>query len=305
MMSQLEDFLMGKDAEASGTRLMPNSPSPEPGKRRNPAVINKMADGMETTEGQSGEQYQKAPQQAEPKLRVDTTGKEAPTMAVEKKAQHYALASCGRYPLDSYSDVKTASAYYTDNWKKMAPVHRHEFCVNLAKRASVLGVDHPTAGDFDKYASETYGTRDQLDATVGARRSCIKEASHLDALAELNLLRGLIPAADFAEALGEFDKVASIDHLYDEHILDPYASTFGVKVAEETGSTVVGNDYLSHCDLKIFSRTNSDQLKPMFGGDFVDEFRKDPVAIFKSLPNDQKKVIIRLVNSFSTDPTPT
>jgi hypothetical protein len=37
----------------------------------------------------------------------------------------------------------------------------------------------------------------------------------------------------------------------------------------------------------------------------VDEFRKDPVAVTKSLPRDQRKMVIRLASSTLTDPTTT
>lgn len=284
-MDQFESFLLGKEGEASGTHLMPNAPCSDQGKTTRPSrTIKKVA-------GEDG-------------FHVDTTGKEAPRAEPEKRAQHYALPSCDRYPLDSYADVKTASVYYVENWRQMAPTHRHEFCVNLQKRASALGIDTPVAGDFNHYSSETYGSQAQLERAVDARAYHIKEAHLQDALRNLHRLQPTLDPEDFAVALGEFDKVASIDHLYDEHLLDPYASTFGTKVAEE-GATVVGNDYLSHGALKNFALSSANQLEGMFGDDFVKEFRKDPVAIFKSMPDAQKKVIARVINMACSDPTPT
>ena len=304
-MSQFEEFLVGKEAETSGTYLMPNSPSVDQGKTKSPAVIRKEAEELPKTEGQPGEQYVKAPQQAPPKFKVDTAGKEPPTAAVEKKAHRYALPSCSMYELDSYTDVKTASAYYVEHWKLMAPVHRHEYCVNLSKRASELGIDTPEDGEFQKYASEDYASSAHMERALQSRAPFIKEAHQVGVLNDIYLLKGLLTPGDFAEALGEFDKEAGIDHLYDEHILDPYASVFGKVAENETGSIVVGNEYMSDRDLKIFAKTNVDKLRPMFGHEFIDEFRKDPVAIFKSLPLDQKKVVARMVNSSSTDPTTT
>ena len=303
-MSQLVDFLMDKESEASGSHLMPHSPAVTQGKTKNPAMIRKNACGLETTEGQPGEQPKKAPQMGSPTFRVDTTGKEPPKLVPEKTAQHYALPSCSRYPLDSYADVKQASAYYADNWKAMAPVHRHEFCSNLSKRASALGITPTDAGMLPKYASTTYGSQLQVDSAFDSRVSFLKTAEEKSVLEELRGLQTRVTPQALAGALCEFDKTASIDHLYDEHILDPYAALLG-KVAEDSDSTIVGNDYLSHNALREFARTNAPQLEDMYGDEFVNEFRKDPVAIFQSMPNSQKKVIARLVNSLCTDPTPT
>jgi hypothetical protein len=79
--------------------------------------------------------------------------------------------------------------------------------------------------------------------------------------------------------------------------MDPYYSTFGFqKVAEESDewSDVVGNYQITAKELKTFALAQWMRLQKQFGLEFAEEFRKDPIAIYKSLPVDQKKLIIRL-----------
>lgn len=303
-MSELENYLMDKQADVSGTHLMPSGSPTHSDPRANPTkTIRKVGEALEQNDGVPGEQIEKLPQAAPIKLRVDTTGKEAPTVPTAKEAQYYALPSHRRYPLDSYAHVKTAAIYFDENVRFMAPEIRREYCSNLVKRASMLGID--VGAHARKYGAEGYANQGQVDAALDMRKGVIKEAMHLQGLEYLRKNRELMRAEDFAVALCEFDKVASIDHLYDSDVPDPYWTTYGEKKAEDDGALLVGNDYISQEDLKRFARTSSNRLEDTFGEDFVDEFRKDPVSITKSLPVDQKKMIIRLAASSLTDPTPT
>ena len=302
-MSQLVDFLMGKEAEVSGTHPMPNSPSPRPGKRCSPTqTIGKQAESLEVTEGQAGEQYESAPQAPPPKpLRVDVSGKAAPKVQEEKTAQNYALPSCRRYPLDSYTQVKQASAYFDHNHLLMAPVHRREYGQNLVKRAGALGIK--VSAMAERYGADSWASEGDLHVAKSCRRSGLSKEAHVAVLDDLFEKRAMMRPEDFAVALSEFDQVTGLDQHYDSGVLDPYFSTFG-KVAE-TKSIIIGNEYLSYEDLKHFAQASADQLEAPYGEDFVKEFRKDPVGIFSSLPMAQKKVVARLVNSFISDPTPT
>lgn len=301
-MSELENYLMDKEGEAAGTSVMPLGAPTYTDRDRSPTkTIRKTGEALTTNEeGVSGEQVKKLPQST---VRVDTTGKDAPAVGGEKKtAQIYALPSFGRYPLDSYSQVKAASAYFDEYRRRMEPAIRREFCQNLVKRASALGI--PVSDEARKYGAEDYAPDGQVEAALDMRVGVIKEAAHQLAFEQLRESRHLLDPGSFAAAIGEFDKLAGIDGLYDSDVPDPYWTTFGEKKAED-GAILVGNDYISHDDLNRFGRVNASMLEDMFGQDFVDEFRKDPVAITKSLPVDQKKMVIRLAVSTLTDPTTT
>lgn len=314
-----KDYLLGKTAETSGTQLMPNSAPTYSDRDRSPtktirkvgAAVSSPAAGDVGTvgtiernhDGVSGEQVQQLPQAAPFKLRVDTTGKDAPARAETKEAQHYALPAWRRYPLDGYDQVKQAAAYFGE-WKgHMEPEMRREYCQNLVKRASALGI--PVSDDVRKYGADSYAPAGELNAALDMRWGVLREDLHKTAFVQLKECQHLMQPEDFAVALGEFDKVAGIEEFYDRDIYDPYYSTFGVKKAEDDNAILVGNDYISANDLRTFAATAADKLKDTFGLDFVKEFRKDPVQITRSLPKDQQKVVIRTAASSLTDPTTT
>lgn len=300
----LEDYLMGKEAEATGTHVMPLSVSPNIDKGVNPArTIRKVAEepsALPQNEGQPGEQVKQLPQVAT--IHVDTTNKEAP-VAVTKQAELYALPALRRYPLDNYAQVVKAAEYFDENSVRMAPSLRREYCSNLVKRASALGIE--VGEEARHYGADGYGSDVSVEVALEMRRGVIKVAEYTKGLDYLKDNRSTMTPGDFASALGEFDKVAGLDELYGRDVPDPYWTTYGEKSAEDDGAILVGNDYISQEELKRFAKVHSCKLKDTFGDDFADEFRKDPVSITKSLPTDQKKMVIRLATSTLTDPTTT
>ncbi len=247
-------------------------------------------------EGVSGEQPAANPQAAPISPRVDVSGKEPPKVITEKVAQHLAMPSLDRYPLDSYSDVVKAAAYFTQHAGEFSPAHSHEFCSNLVKRAHVLGIS--TTPEIEKRGGAGYAPQDELDIAMGTR------ALHLgsderEVLDKLAATRALMEPEDFAIALGEFDKLAGIDHMYGGDVMDPFLSTFGTKTAakdDPDGSHVIGNDVVSDNQLRTLAKSPCEELTTQFGADFVKEFKDDPVGIFSSLPVDQKKVLSRHAN---------
>lgn len=300
-MNDLENYLMGKTAESSGTSLMPIGTPAETGPTLNPArTIRKVAETLADETGTPGEMPKKLPQAT---VHVDTTGKSAPIEGGKKEAQFYALPSHSRYPLDSYAQVKQAQVYYREYAEQMAPVLRREYCSNLVKRASALGI--PLTDEIRHYGAADYGSDASIEASLTMRVGLLKEAEHKVVLQKLSEARSSMRPDEFATVLGEFDKTAGIAEYYDQDIHDPYWSTFGEKKADDDGAILVGNDYISQEELKRFAKVHACSLKDVFGEDFVDEFRKDPVGVTKSLPVDQKKMVIRLASSRLTDPTPT
>jgi len=161
----------------------------------------------------------------------------------------------------------------------------------------VLGC--PVDEEIGKYGSATFAPDAELAIALEGRRSLLSE-QHSDLLSKLAQARIEVSPEVFAETLGEFDKLAGIDHLYDSDIMDPYYTTYGTKVASKDdpdGSFMVGNDYVTHTDLRNLGNRAVVELGKIFDADFVKEFRKDPIGIFNSLPVDQKKVISRLAQT--------
>lgn len=293
-----------KEAEAGGTHVMPHG-SPPGRKAEKAGVIPKTGsflpvetEGVDE-EGIPGEQPPANPQAAPISPRVNVTGKEAPKPAVEKKASRYALPHLQMYPLDSYADVEKAASYF-DEWKgHFSPGHRREYCSNLTKRASALGIK--VSPEISKYGSATYAPAAEVEIALDGRKGLLDD-QEVAVLEKLSEARPTMEPELFAETLSQFDQLTGLDHHYGSDVLDPFYSTFGVKVAEDDDgiSHVIGNDIITNKQLKEYAKGPLEAMEHTFGDDLMEEFRKDPVGIFNSLPLDQKKIIIRM----ASEPSP-
>lgn len=293
--------IMGKQAEASGTLgLMPNQvpgdPRPLPAKAVVPKVAS--ADAAAVPNNLSyhvkGEQPKSNPQAKVLHPHVDVSHCEPPTKHLAKTAHLYALN--GRYPLDTYAQVKQASAYFDEYGKHLQPEERREYCLNLVKRAEALGI--PLKYNIMKYGGEEFAPEAEIKLAYEMRQRLIIEDGHVQMLNALFEKRAEYGAELFCDTLAEFDKLAGLNYSYDKDLVDPYFSTYGVKVAEEF-SEIIGNDMVTACDLERAARVGAKALRSTFGEDFTVEFQKDPVGIFKSLPRDQKKIIMRMATDNS------
>ena len=247
-----------------------------------------------------GEQPKSQPQGKMFRPHVDVTNKEPTHVMHEKKAERLAAPSLGKYPLDNYLDVQRAAEYFDKYASAMTPELRREYCANLVPRADELGIKVSSVAR--RYGSSTYASNEELKVAYQTRQ---RYCGDIDGLQDT--LEGLFDKAAeiepelFAVTLGELDKVAGFDRLYGKEISDPYYSTFGEKIAKEDVqfSEVIGNDMVTEKDLVRLSKIGMRALKSTFDSDFAMEFKKDPVSIFKSMPRDQKIIIMRMANDNS------
>jgi len=312
-MPDLHSF-MGKQGELTGSSTMPLSASMGKGEgaksslaavqktaattmgRKVPGHSNDDAPDPGNPNGQYSAQPPSQPQMKNMEPHVDVTHKEASVRSEELRATHYALGS--RYPLDSYEQVKQASAYFEEYGERLEPGDRHEYCSNLVKRARDMRVMLPV--NIMKYGSEKLASPSEFQAAIDMRRNVLDSDEKAVLLQKVAGYYGKIDPELLRGLLGEFDKIAGIDHLYDEAVYDPFYSTYGqVKTASDEDSVeefsdIIGNLYVTGKQLAAFAATEYKQVKGIFGGDMANEFIKDPIAIYKSLPVDQKKMIIRM-----------
>jgi len=301
-----------KTAEITGSALAPVTapsdldPTPAAGTIKKTSSLGRLVQGHrgeksvepELGAGASGTAPVRAPQHMNPV--VDVTGKERPETPKEKKASFFALPSHARYPLDSYQQVKEASAYFEVFGKRMDPVDRHEFCVNLVKRAEDLAV--PLQDNVRKYGSTKYASSTELGAAIGTRSQLLNDPADRALLSKVASQIGTMAPHDFCALLGEFDQSRGLHHHYDGHVMDPFYSTFGFEkqaAEDESWSDVVGNYHITKHELETFALNHWMQLKKIFGMDFAEEFKKDPIGIYSSMPVEQKKLIIRMATENS------
>lgn len=197
----------------------------------------------------------------------------------------------GKYPVDSYDQVKTASAYFTEGLRRFHPRDRREFCVKLASRMGELLIEVPEL--IEKYASPGYGA--DVDAYVSYRRGFVSEEFHpaLDLLLEK---RAQVGADTYAEALCEFDQMTNLNYQWDSQIPDPWASTFGPsleKVAADEWTWDEGGVRVDEQDLQNLATNGFELVKTKFGADFAKEFSKSPKTFFNALPLPNKTVLGR------------
>lgn len=325
-----------KTAETSGTPLMPiQEPSDLTAKPSPKTVVQKTAGIGHLVPGHAGEHGDYGPEESEKydgytkgmmpyklpqaghlRPTVDVTGKEAAVKWTEKKVASFALPSQQKYPLDSYAQVKAASAYFDQYMRHMAVPTRHEYATHLVKRAAAL--DIAVSDDARKYGSEGFAPEHEIKAAFDARRAELEGQKEILAVLdnvervarfrmwkeadEKTATSDEAQSPDFVvELLAEFDKAAGLDHCYDRSVPDPYYSIYGfVKTAEDESakwSDVIANEMVTSAELHRLAKVGAHGVKASFGADFQEEFLKDPVGTYKSLPRDQKKMLIRMANS--------
>jgi hypothetical protein len=317
-----------KGAELANTYDMPGSaPTPSRVKDKK-TVIQKTAEvdlikqafeeaAPDDNEGEpvKGEQPPALPQAGVLKPKVDVSGQEPPVLVKKKEAQHYAVPSQGRFPLDGYDQVKKASAYFDEWHQDMSPVLKREFAANMVKRASALSI--PTS-DIARHYGGDKADRTQIKVAFDARRSVlhgamdplhelVAENVDVEVLDKLASAANVMDAESLAVCLTEFDRMTGLDHHWGGDVPDPYYSAFSKTAEEQESKTdpedsiIVGNEYITTRKLVEFSKLRQTRVQERFGQDFATEFAKDPKGIFSSLPRDQKLVIMRMTTTSDSD----
>lgn len=237
---------------------------------------------------------------------IDLRGKTAPVKRTEKVAQHLAL---GRYPMDDYVQIKTAAAWFDEYSGQLPPEHRREFCELLVKRADAIGQPKLVSYDARKYGSYGYAPMGEMKMAMDARKSLLLgDENEENRAAYDGLLEKVatVPADVFCAALGMLDEEVGLHHSYDNHVPDPFWSTHGTeKIAmlgeKEDELHSFGTETISTRQLKEsadVSHRNSilGMLYEKFTKEFRDEWQKDPITIFMSLPVEQKTFLARYIN---------
>ena len=231
---------------------------------------------------------------------VDVTGKSAPRISKSRDEDvEFALElndGTKRYPLNDAESVKTALSYFELNQGQFVPRERREYAVKVASVAHKHGM----------------AVNDAVASYAGTRRAA-HAAGHLDlrkeylldpsgeageALEKLASKGPHLEPAQFADELASFDVKHGLDALWDTALLDPWKSVLAplekvAKGAIETTTFQIGNDVVTEGDLMNLKKMRK-TLVDNFGASFADQYAKDPVSLFKSMPLPQKKVIASL-----------
>ena len=228
---------------------------------------------------------------------VDTTG-HVPAPSIQKEAVPEDLLALGEYPVDTYEHVKVAHAYFAENLTALHPRQRRQFAQKLAERSADLGV--PVDPDVTKYAGA--GFAPDAETFIRQRAEFLPEARRpaLDEFVEAVKTAAAAPEV-VAAALCAFDETTGVAHLWDHHVTDPYYSVIG-HIKEAEWDWAEGAERVTESDLKALAINNRGRVIASFGEDFANQLAKDPVSVFKSLPDTTKVLLARMGSDSGTPP---
>lgn len=201
----------------------------------------------------------------------------------------------GRYPVETRAQVKTASVYFDDHYKRFAPLERAEFARGLATRAAQMG-----EAVSEKVAHYAYATPRSIEPAIRAR-SYILGGSADDELAAFVKSAQYMTPDEIVGALYAFDRS---HHIRDySRVPDPHDSVYmSVKTAEElsgedtwTGPT---SERLTKSQFQNWAMPGSNHtiLLKHFDVHTAEGLSgPDGWQVFKSLPDPHKAIIARMV----------
>jgi hypothetical protein len=193
-------------------------------------------------------------------------------------------------PLDTLNEVSEAVRYFGENCRGLHPRERRSLAIPIEKRASALGVEVPA--ELSRYAGDSYAH--DLRAYIDIRENLTVDDEDMSgAYRELHKRASSMAPSEFAEALLMLDAASGLSQYWDSYVPDPYYSTFN-KVAEAEFEHSDGVDKVTGSDLQALARNKRKLLLDYFPNNMVDGFIENPIVIFKSLPQPQKKIIMRL-----------
>lgn len=225
---------------------------------------------------------------------IDTT---APAPKVRLAGSDFALITDTgdrKYPINTPKLVKTAAAYFRENWKQIEPSWRNQMADNITKKAAEMEVEISVddAEFLEKYATGRYSN--VLNVAITERKSALQN----DAMAvrTLDLLfekRASMEPSRFAQSLETFDRMHGLNDYWDSTIIDPYQATFGGIPIEKP---IYVQGHAVYRDKIAALATDEKVLKMHFNPDFVAEFQKKPVETFQALQSPDQELMLALMN---------
>ena len=220
------------------------------------------------------------------KPHIDVTGKEPERPRARRTANHYALPSAERYPLDSYTQVEKAASYF-DEWRsEMPPGIRREYAVNLVKRASALGIPLSKSATFDGAAGRA--PLRTLELGIDSRR----EFLGIDENLLLDKLAGVAESVDpevLSASLGELDRRWGLVEHYGDRVVEPHRTVFAPSAPEKTANAELAPRVIAR-----LTELSGGVVTEKFGQAFAARFRTNPEEASGSLSSEQRSALALL-----------
>lgn len=199
-----------------------------------------------------------------------------------------------RYPVETRAQVKTASRYFDDHYKRFTPSERVEFAAGLAARAHELGENVS-----EKVAHYAHAVPRSIEPAI-RMRSYLMGGTADDELAEIVKHAQYVSPRDVMEMIHDFDKYHRIRDY--SRVPDPFDSVF---MPEKTAAEISGeetwtgptSDTLNKSQFNnwVSPSSNRELLMKHFDINLVEGLAgPDGWQVFSSLPDPHKQIIARM-----------
>jgi len=198
------------------------------------------------------------------------------------------------YPLDKMRDILDIEDAFQNGITKIAAQDRTVVAQSLVQREKELGV--PSSPQALKYAGCHFRPPRELEAALDQRKVMgSRMGKGLDVLA-YDKLASFTNPLEYAEKLAAIDRFLGLDREWDRSLEDPWGATLA---SEKTADIIYNKNgvFVSDNQLKRMAAKESKKvLCAILDEDMVEEFIRDPVGVFQSMPEPMKQAIGRLTN---------
>lgn len=193
-----------------------------------------------------------------------------------------------QYVFSSPHHIKVGCAWFEEKHEKMPVELRHKYATAVQLRAQEFGLP-PCKGAIAKYAGDAYSG--QLEGHLASRRRLLDGGPFEAEFGKLASARKDVTPYQFAQLLHAFDKKAGLNRHYGSYLKDPYQATFASADPSYSWMSKKSSRTLTAQEIESVVNTKQEKIAEYFGKGVASQLRKDPVAIFDSLPNDAKEII--------------
>ena len=192
------------------------------------------------------------------------------------------------YPIDTAANLHSGIEHFTQNYNEYRPIERVKIASAMIRKAQELE-EEADLSVLSKYA--TIKPNPNFSLYMSMRKEILNDDT--DSIAALEGIiekKAEFKGQTFGRALEIFDEQTGLDTMWDVAIPDPYASCYALEddIIDAYGLSKQG----SVDEEKIKKLAESDMLEKIFSKAAAAEFRKDPVAIFNSLPAPTKQLLL-------------
>lgn len=261
-----QEFKLRKKADLTGTEVMPV------GQTRPPTKKLASFDNHASLEGPTVAQLTPAPRQLADGAYTKT-------------------ASGNVYPIENLRDIAELEWAFQSSIRKIAAEDRVPVAQALLEKEASLGL--PAGPAAAKYAGRFFRPGVEVGKALLVRKNMAKRA-------------GLDPSPydrivddsphGFAEKLASVDRALGLDREWDRGVEDPWGSVLS---ATKEADIIYNkhNILMSDHALERMAATEPKKvLCHILEDDMIDEFIRDPVGVFKSLPDPMKRAIAMLAD---------